>query len=201
MASLDDLLAGSRSLEELFGAYPTYVAGVMGRMDAPAFGRFAAAVEATDAAGGTLYLVGNGGAAAQCSHLANDLMLGLRADGRPGLRVVSLADNAAVLTAAANDRGYESALTDQLEALLRPEDLVLAMSASGNSENVVRAVEHARAVGAQSAAWVGFDGGRLLGLVDHPVHVPTDAGEYGPVEDVFCLLDHLLTLWLLQRRG
>jgi len=98
----------------------------------------------------------------------------------------------AVLTAIANDYGYEHVFAKQLEAQLSPGDVVVAISASGNSPNVLNAIEYANARGATTIGLTGFDGGRLAKMVRHAVHVPTERGEYGPVEDAHMVLDHLV---------
>lgn len=201
MRSLREAVSGARSLEELCAIYPAYVAEVMRRIDPGAVRGFVDLLLAADAQGGTIYFAGNGGSAAQAAHFVNDLRLGTSRPGRPGLGAVSLVENAAVLTAAANDAGYESVFVRQLEGHLRPADLLVVLSASGNSENLLRAVVYAREVGAATAALLGFDGGKLASIVDQAVLVPTTNGEYGPVEDAFSLLDHLVTLYLSAERG
>jgi D-sedoheptulose 7-phosphate isomerase len=103
------------------------------------------------------------------------------------------------VTAIANDDGYEQLFVQQLAVLMRPGDLVVAISASGNSPNVLRAVEYANANGAATIGLTGFDGGKLKGLARHAVHVPTAKGEYGPVEDAHMVLDHLVASSLVRR--
>ena len=145
-----------------------------------------------------VYILGNGGSAATASHLANDLLAATRGSER-ALRVWSLSANAATLTAAANDLGYEQVFVEQLRGRLRPGDLVLAISASGNSPNVLRAVEYANEHGAVTVGFSGFDGGRLAAMVSDGVHVSTPAGDYGPVEDVHMVLDHVIGNYLRLR--
>jgi D-sedoheptulose 7-phosphate isomerase len=120
-------------------------------------------------------------------------------EGAIPFRAVSLTDNVAVLTAIANDIAYADVFVRQLEGLLRPGDVVVAISASGNSPNVVRAIEYARSHGAVTVGLTGFDGGRLKALCDEAVHVATPPGEYGPVEDTHLVLDHLITGYLRAR--
>lgn len=199
-SSLREIIGGAGSLEAFAREYPGYVAEVMERVDPAAIGRFAEILLDADAAGGTIYFAGNGGSSAQAAHFANDMVLGTRRAGMPGLRATSLSENAAILTAAANDTGYENTFVLQIEGRLDARDVLVALSASGNSENLVRAVAHARDAGATTVGLLGFDGGRLLELVDHAVLIPTETGEYGPVEDGFSLLDHLLTAYIAEQR-
>jgi D-sedoheptulose 7-phosphate isomerase len=141
--------------------------------------------------GSTVYLLGNGGSASTASHAANDLTKTGSVDGGPALRTVSLPDNVSMLTAWANDTSFENVFSAQLEALLRPGDLVVAISGSGNSPNVLGAVETAREMDALSVGLTGFAGGRLREMADLSVVVPALA--QGPIEDVHLILVHVLT--------
>jgi len=145
-----------------------------------------------------VYILGNGGSAATASHLANDLLAATRGSER-AFRVWSLSANVATLTAAANDLGYDQIFVEQLRGRLRADDLVIAISASGNSPNVLRAVEYASEHGAVTIGFTGFDGGRLAGMVSDGVRVNTPAGDYGPVEDVHLVLDHVIGSYLRLR--
>ena len=144
------------------------------------------------------FLLGNGGSAATASHFANDLGLGPRVLGGRAYRAISLADNMAFVSAAGNDVGYESIFVEQLKTLMRPGDVVIGISASGNSPNVLRAMEVRETHGAVTVAFAGFDGGALVHLVDEAILVRTPKGDYGPVEDVHMVLDHLLTMYLAR---
>jgi D-sedoheptulose 7-phosphate isomerase len=139
----------------------------------------------------SIFIIGNGGSASTASHMATDLGTG-SLDTHP-LRAIALTDNSAVLTAAGNDHGFDSVFVRQLELLGRSGDVLIAISASGNSPNILAALERARQLNIVSIGLSGFDGGLLLGAVDVPIHVPTRAGEYGPVEDVHLVVNHALT--------
>jgi D-sedoheptulose 7-phosphate isomerase len=142
--------------------------------------------------GGHVYVVGNGGSATNATHFACDLSKATIVEGRARLRVTSLTDNVALLTAWANDTSYEKVFSEQLTNLLNPGDVVIAISASGNSPNVVSAIRAARLMGAATVGLVGFSGGRLLELVDAAVHVPSQ--DYGVVEDCHSVLEHAVTV-------
>ena len=139
----------------------------------------------------TVYVAGNGGSATTASHMVTDLMFG-RGLPEPGLRVIGLADNQAVITATANDVSYDEVFARQLRRLARPGDVLILISASGNSPNVVRAAEVAREMEVTIIGLTGFDGGRLAGLSDVSVHVPSPPDAYGPVEDVHLIVNHML---------
>lgn len=143
----------------------------------------------------TVYFIGNGGSAATASHFANDLAIGTRIPSNP-FKVVSLTDNNAVMTAIANDFGYESLFVSQLEVLLNPGDVVVAISASGNSPNIIKAIEYSNSNGAKTVGITGFDGGKLREVANMGIHVPSNKGEYGPVEDLHMIFDHIVGTYL-----
>jgi D-sedoheptulose 7-phosphate isomerase len=151
--------------------------------------------------GAMIYLAGNGGSAATASHWANDLGKGAKAAGGAPIRVVSLADNTSWLTALANDEGYDRVFAGQLENFARPGDVLVVLSASGNSANLVRAVELARARKLVSIGFLGFDGGALKNLVDEVLLLPTRKGAYGLVESGHDLLCHILSACLAADRA
>lgn len=141
--------------------------------------------------GRKVFILGNGGSASTASHMACDLGKGASVPGKPRLRVISLADNPALLTAWANDASYEVIFEEQLQNLLESGDVVVGISASGNSPNVVRAIEYAKRRGATTIGFSGFGGGRLRELVDTDVTV--SSRNYGQVEDLHLVLNHILS--------
>ncbi len=145
----------------------------------------------------TLYLVGNGGSAATASHFACDLSKGTRQPGVPRFRAVALTDNVPLMTAWGNDASFDRIFAEQLIPLVRPHDLLLAISASGNSPNVLQAVRSARDGGASTMAWTGPTGGSLADLVDTVIRVP--AGTIEQVEDAHMVLAHALTVFIRAR--
>lgn len=166
-------------------------------LDLEAIARLAEAVVAAQEAGRSVYVMGNGGSAATASHWATDLSKTAEREGHPPLRCVSLADNVAYITAIGNDLSFDEIFARQLENLLQKGDLVVLISGSGNSPNLLRAAELARERGARVAALLGFDGGKLLGLAHVPVLVASD--QYGCVEDVHMSIGHIVAFYLKQR--
>jgi D-sedoheptulose 7-phosphate isomerase len=140
----------------------------------------------------TIFLLGNGGSASTASHFACDLGKNTATPGVPRFRVMAITDNMEVISALGNDLGYENIFAEQLANFLQPDDLVVAISTSGNSPNVLRAVEYARAEGAKTIGWTGRGGGRLAGIVDLLVEVPGDRIEQ--VENAHLILHHLVTI-------
>ncbi|MBT6149359.1 MAG: SIS domain-containing protein [Gemmatimonadetes bacterium] len=154
--------------------------------------RFAAARE-RDA---QIFLCGNGGSGATASHLANDLGKGASLGQGRRFRVIALTDNVPWISALANDISYDVIFAEQLRNLSRPGDVLLAISGSGNSANIIQAVDAARELGVESIGWTGFGGGKLAELADHSIVV--DSHHMGRVEDVHTILMHLICYYFME---
>ncbi len=141
-----------------------------------------------------VFLFGNGGSAATASHLVCDFAKGAIVPGKPRLRAISLTDNLPLLSAWANDASYEDIFAQQLENQVEPGDVVIGISGSGRSLNVLNALRLAKSVGAVTIGLTGFDGGELKNLVDLCIVVPSNSMEQ--VEDVHLLLGHVITTCL-----
>jgi len=202
MQTLDTILKESAAPAQFARAYLDYLSGLLRRLDADAIAAVIEELESARTKGNTVFVVGNGGSAATASHMANDLSVGAHPrDGAPPFRVLALTDNAAAMTAIGNDAGYEHLFTYQLRAHYRAGDKLIAISASGNSPNIVEAARWVRKQGGRVIALVGFDGGELKRLADVLIHAETPKGEYGPVEDVHMIMDHLVYTWLKTKAG
>jgi len=148
-----------------------------------------------------VFVIGNGGSAATASHMMNDLCkgtLGHKGDAPwPRLRVIALTDNVSLMTAWANDTDYNRIFSEPLKNLAQRGDVLVAISASGNSPNIVAAVEAAKEIGVKVVGLTGFGGGKLAKMADVSFVVPSDG--YGPVEDVHMILDHIITGYLYEK--
>lgn len=196
MNVLDEIFEGHRDPQAFAAAYAAHLADLLKNLDFGAVANFTQLVLRARVEGKRIFFVGNGGSAATASHFANDFAIGTRCPERP-FKAISLTDNVAAMTAIANDEGYEELFVKQLEVLMEPGDAVVAISASGNSPNVVRALEFARVQGNPTVALTGFEtGGKIAELADIVIHVKTHEGEYGPVEDVHMFIDHLIGSYL-----
>jgi D-sedoheptulose 7-phosphate isomerase len=140
--------------------------------------------------GKQVFTLGNGGSASTASHMATDLAKNTIGPNMRRFRVLSLNDNAAMLTALANDLGFENIFREQLQNLIHPGDLLIAVSASGNSPNVLHAIRYAHKQSAEVAGILGFEGGEAARLVDVAIVVPST--HYGVVEDVHLIINHIL---------
>ena len=146
--------------------------------------------------GKKIVILGNGGSAATALHFACDLSKGAITTGKPRFKVFTLTDNIALLTAWANDNMYRNSFAEQIENLIDSEDVVIAISASGNSWNVINAMKVARAKGARTIALTGSDGGQLKQLADLVILVPSNNTEQ--IEDMHLLIEHAMTACLRE---
>jgi D-sedoheptulose 7-phosphate isomerase len=140
--------------------------------------------------GSQVFILGNGGSASTASHFACDLAKNTRQVDLPHFRVIGLTDNMAMFSALANDDGYENVFSEQLTSLVRPGDIVVAISASGNSKNVINAAETAQRHEATVIGFTGFDGGRLGQMAHINIRVNSNVIEH--VEDIHLMLEHLI---------
>src|SRR4051812_15951486 len=147
--------------------------------------------------GKQVFTLGNGGSASTASHMAADLAKNTIGPNMRRFRIMSLNDNIPLLTALSNDLGYDQMFAEQLQNLIQPGDVLIAISGSGNSPNVVRAIEYARSQSAEVGALLGFDGGRALELAD--LSVVIDSHDYGVVEDAHLIINHILVEYFRER--
>jgi D-sedoheptulose 7-phosphate isomerase len=155
------------------------------------------ALEETWVRRGTIYIIGNGGSAATASHMMNDLTKLTRVAGQPRVRAIALTDNVPLMTAVANDQEYADIFLEPLTTFLEPHDVLIAISASGNSPNIVRAVDFARARGVLVIGFCGDPGGRLAATADLRVVIPSPS--IGQQEDGHLILNHVVSLALRDR--
>jgi D-sedoheptulose 7-phosphate isomerase len=177
--------------------YLNYLKQVLDGIDPDEVARFIATLLDARARGAMVFFIGNGGSAATASHFANDLSIGTNEYELP-FRVVSLADNVPVLTALGNDFGYDEVFVRQLRVLGKEGDVLVAISASGNSPNLLKAFAFAAKAGIRTVAITAFDGGKLKRMANESIHVPTGPKEYGPAEDAHMVLDHLIGAYLMR---
>jgi D-sedoheptulose 7-phosphate isomerase len=196
MNRVEELFEKNRSPVKFARGYLDYLAEVLSRMDEREIGAMIEELLRARERGARIFFIGNGGSAATSSHFANDVSIGSRSWDKP-FRALSLTDNVPIMTAIGNDYGYDKIFVLQLKTLLQEGDVVVAISASGNSPNVLEAIEYANERGAVTIGLTGFDGGKLRLLARIGVHVATARGEYGPVEDMHMVLDHLIGAYLI----
>lgn len=147
--------------------------------------------------GKQVFVLGNGGSASTASHMAADLAKNTIGPNMRRFRILSLNDNVPLLTALSNDLGYRRVFAEQLMNLIHPGDVLVAISGSGNSGNVIEAIMYARAQSAQIVGLLGFGGGRAAALCDTAIVV--DSSDYGVVEDAHLVLNHILVEYFRER--
>lgn len=163
---------------------------VLKRLDANEINALMNAIEKVRNNNGTVYVMGNGGSASTASHMVNDFNKGISEYIDKKFNFVSLSDNVATVMAIANDIGYEVIFEFQLRGKVAKNDLVIGFSGSGNSQNVINAIQYAKTSGATTAGLTGYDGGKLRQIVDLSVHVPIMSMQV--TEDIHMMFDHLM---------
>jgi D-sedoheptulose 7-phosphate isomerase len=178
-------------------AYIGYLQSILQKLNTAEIGSFVETLLDARRRGATIFFIGNGGSAATASHFANDISIGTNSYDQP-FRAVSLTDNVPIITAIGNDFGYEEIFVRQLRVLGQKGDVLVAISASGNSPNLLAAMTYAKQVGIKTVAITAFDGGKMKSAADEGIHVPTGPREYGPAEDAHMVLDHLVGAYLMR---
>ena len=194
--NLDKIYEKQKDAAEYFRNCMEYLQKVLGEIDQ---GRVAKAVELileTRKRGNTIFFIGNGGSAATASHFAQDLSDSAKKAKRRGFKALSLTDNVAFISALGNDFGFETVFTGQMQDIFSQGDLLVAISASGNSPNILQAVKLAKARGGFCIGFTGFDGGELFKMSDVAIHVATPKGEYGPVESLHVTIAHMISSYI-----
>ena len=197
MNKIDQIYSNSNSIKDYSRSYIKYLPFVLKNVSLTDIKKFVEVLLEARERESSIFFIGNGGSAATASHFANDIAIGTRTYEKP-FRAISLCDNQAVITAIANDDGYEKIFSQQLQVLLKKQDVVVAISASGNSPNLIQAIDTSKEIGAITVGISAFDGGKMKEMVDVSLHVPTEKGEYGPAEDAHMVLDHLVSNYLMR---
>ena len=166
-------------------------------LDAGAIARIIAEFGKARDARKRIYAIGNGGSASTASHFVNDMGKGASIGRETRFKTIPLTDNVAWMTALSNDLCYEGVYVEQLKNFAEPGDVLLAISGSGNSENVLRAVRYANEVGCVTIGFTGFEGGKLSELVQHCVVVPSD--HMGRIEDMHLILQHMICYYFIEQ--
>lgn len=188
-------------VSDFIDKYTNSLISLLQNIDKNAIEDIISALEQTLISNSKVYIIGNGGSAATASHMVNDLGVGLKRRDIRKFNVISLADNTPVCSAIANDIGYENIFYMQLKDVIEQNDVVIAISCSGNSENIIKATEYAITKGSKIIGLTGFDGGKLKKISDISFHINTQNGEYGLVEDMHMILDHIIYSYFIQKEG
>jgi D-sedoheptulose 7-phosphate isomerase len=193
-------VGASSPVKKIAADYVLAFSKLLQQLDLPAIERIVQRLRVARDGQATIYVAGNGGSSATASHWVNDLGKATKCSGCRPMRVLSLADNVPWMTALANDVGYDRVFANQLENFARPGDVLVVISASGNSPNLVQAVDLGKRRGVSTIGFLGFDGGILKQRVDDFLWLPTQKGAYALVEDGHATLCHIITTCLAQDR-
>ncbi len=172
-------------------SYVEQLASAFSELEAAVCNRLAESLNAARERKANVFLCGNGGSAANANHWANDLIYGAGKTGRGGVRAHSLAANTSVIMCLANDTGYENVFSGQLGVLASLGDILITLSGSGNSPNILRALEEAKRLGMETWAIVGYDGGKALQLAKNAIHFPVNDMQIA--EDLQMVVCHEVT--------
>ena len=197
MNTIDNIFSESRNAKDFSTKYSQYIITLIQNLDHNAVDEVASLLLDARSNGKKILFLGNGGSAATASHFANDLGIGPKQIDNP-FKALSLTDNIAIMTAIGNDTGYDEIFLQQLYLYMEEGDIVVAISASGNSPNLLKAISYANKKGNTTIGLLGFDGGNLSEICKSIIHIKTPKGEYGPVEDMHMILDHLLANYLMR---
>ena len=181
---------------DFFRSYSNYLSTLLENLDFNKIEKIANLIICQSRKKKTVYLIGNGGSASTASHFATDLIHCGHINHRSIIRAISLSDNISLITAIGNDKGYKYIFSRQLERVAQKEDILIAISASGNSDNLIEAFKAAKKMGVTTVALLGFDGGKMAKIADYVIHVKTPKGKYGPVEDTHLFLDHMISFYI-----
>lgn len=181
-----------------FKNYATRLQEVLAGAEWSGVGRLGQSMRDCWANGRQVFLCGNGGSAGNAIHLANDYLYGIAKRTGGGLRVNALAANPAVITCLANDIGYERIFSEQLAVQAQAGDLLIVLSGSGNSANIVHVLEQAKSMGVTSCAILGYSGGRSKSLAEICIHFPVDDMQIA--EDIQLIIGHMLMQWLSRNQ-
>lgn len=201
MKTFENLYQSSSNISAFAQGYFNYLKSVLDKFDLHSLTQLEAEFEDARKNGNTIFVAGNGGSATTASTMPNDLGFDIlkRTVLKNPFRVLALTENNALITAIANDVGYDNAFISQLKIHYRNGDKLLAISASGNSENVVRAANWVKEQGGKVIGFVGFEGGKIKAISDVVIHAKTEAGEFGPVEDLHLIINHVLAHWFTEK--
>jgi len=187
----------TEDIEKFSISYFNYLKEIFEKIDVSEIKAFVETILAARENSSTIFFIGNGGSAATASHFANDLAFGTNEYKKP-FKVMSITDNVPVLTSLGNDYGYDEIFVRQLRVYAKEGDLLVAISASGNSQNIIKAFEYSSTSGIKTIALSAFNGGKMKDMADQVVHIPTEDKEYGPAEDMHMILDHLVSNYLMR---
>ena len=201
MNNLEKAYKRVNSIGQFSREYFLYLSKVLESIDEVEINKLGDLFELAREDGNTIFVAGNGGSSTTATTMANDIGFDIlkKTGVDKAFRILSLVDNNSVVTAIANDVGYENIFINQLKIHYRAGDSIILISASGNSPNILKAAEWVKDKGGAIIGFLGFTGGKLIDLCDVKIHVQSEPGEYGPVEDAHLIMNHILAHWFQNK--
>ncbi len=191
----------SKNLINFSKSYIDYLSQVLNKINKKSISDLEKLLEKTRRHNNTIFIAGNGGAASTAITMANDLGFDVlkKTKIKKTFKIQSLNDNPSVITAIANDTGYENTFVNQLKIHFKKGDILIVLSASGNSLNLIKACNWVKKKNGKTVGILGFDGGKLLKICNLNIHIKTQKNEYGPVEDAQLVINHILAHWFQKK--
>ena len=191
----------SKNLINFSKSYIDYLSQVLNKINKKSISDLEKLLEKTRQNNNTIFIAGNGGAASTAITMANDLGFDVlkKTKIKKTFKIQSLNDNPSVITAIANDTGYENTFVNQLKIHFKKGDILIVLSASGNSLNLIKACNCVKKKNGKTVGILGFDGGKLLKICNLNIHIKTKKNEYGPVEDAQLVINHILAHWFQKK--
>lgn len=186
----------TEQLKSYLQDYTTRLTDILNKIDVDKLEQVVTAMIGAFKNGKTIYVVGNGGSAATASHMQADFRFFVRYFSKFRPKIIALTDNVPMITAIGNDNNFEDVFVEQMRGQFIAGDVLIAISASGNSPNLVKAAQFANELGGTTIAFVGFEGGKLNEISTIPLYTPNPKGDYGPIEDVHMILNHIIVNFL-----
>jgi D-sedoheptulose 7-phosphate isomerase len=196
--AVGQLIMPQHPSKSLFVEYADRLQGVLAAADWSGVERLAQDMHECWLAERRVFLCGNGGSAGNAIHLANDLLYGVAKRSGGGMKAIALSANPAVMSCLANDLGYEHIFSEQLAVQAQAGDILIALSGSGNSSNIVSVIKRAKDMGVKSYALLGYSGGECKDIADVPIHFLVDDMQIA--EDLQLVVGHMLMQWLYSNR-
>lgn len=191
-------MSRTNSVKNYLTDYTERLSAILDQIDAERLSEIVTAFIDAFKSGNSIYVVGNGGSAATASHMQADFRFFVRYFSTFRPKIIALTDNVPMITAIGNDNNFDDVFVEQMKGQFNAGDILLAISASGNSPNLVKAAEYANDLGGTSIAFVGFLGGKLNEICKLPLYTPNPKGDYGPIEDVHMILNHIMVNFLAK---
>lgn len=191
MSKTKNFFKDNNNFEDFYNFYTNYLNEILSSVDFNKLTLLIDRIKLVKKNEGTIYVIGNGGSATTASHFATDFSFACR-DPNSDFKCVSLCDNLGLITAVGNDTGFEDIFSVQIDRLAERKDLVIAISGSGNSNNLISAVKLCKSKSIDTAGFLSFDGGKLYDLCDYPILFKSNIGDYGQAEDCHLIINHIL---------